>query len=52
LFSIKGGSIFNATISLMTMHDNKNGQQERTTTSRQQWQQGKYNSGEVGRLLQ
>ena len=52
LFSIKGGgSIFNKKISLMTMHDNKNGQWERTTTSRQQWQRVKYNGGKVGSLL-
>ena len=46
-----GGSIFNTTISLMMMHDNKNGQLERTMTSRQQRQQGKYNGGKVGCLL-
>jgi len=45
------GSLFNTTISLMTMHDNKNGQQERTTTRRQQLQQGKDSGGEVGSLL-
>ena len=47
-----GGSIFNTTISLMMMHDNKNGQLERTMSSRQQRQQGKYNGGKVGCLLQ
>jgi hypothetical protein len=46
-----GGSIFNTTISLMMMHDNKNGQLERTMSSRQQRQQGKYNGGKVGCLL-
>jgi len=50
-FLSKGGSIFNTTISLMMMHDNKNGQLERTMTSRQQRQQGKYNGGKVGCLL-
>jgi hypothetical protein len=50
LFFIKGGSILNSTISLMMPHDVKN--QEQTITSQQQRQQGKENSGEVGRLLQ
>ncbi len=51
-FLSRGGSIFITTISLMMMHDNKNGKLERTMTSRQQWQQGKYNGGKVGCLLQ
>jgi hypothetical protein len=41
--------MLNSTNSLMMMHDVKNErQQERTATSRQQRQQGKENSSEVG----
>ena len=50
-FLSKGGAVFNTTISLMMMHDNKNRLQERTMTSRQKRRRGKYNGDEAGSLL-